>query len=714
MTRLEKLEQKIKELERKLCCKVQFFDTYADFPTEGSTGVLYIDEETGDIYIWDGDEYVSVNYEEKICLNTATPDFEPLDYKNPTTTEVETWSIANLTANQRKNGTQLVYFVDDYVPPQDNINIGFDLSDEVIVTSFIVNGDELIITPITIRDISVNFVYTGQLKVLFDAWLLLNPGIQATFDDTDLENTEQIPITDIVGNLTINYNYTYAGGPQGPTELTSLILDTIPGFGGNCEQPDFIWTLNSGGVITLSDKEIYTSKTIYVDADSGSDVTGLRGYPNFPFETFTNALLEYQDNDWIKYNNNDQSISGTSILPSATTHYYDFGNGVTTVNGSGIFIGSGFTPVNVKHTFIKSDGTINTGAKTISSNRNGSFTLKANKIISSGYVLATKHNVVIDVNEWTTTSLGVAGFHSGNNTTNYTSIKNITITNSYIGSYAAGIIQVEAALESSNNAAYYVNIGNVVMNTEMGHLISVSASSQIINDALVDFNVGTVKQVSATYDPTVHTTYQYCLFTTNTGAGTINNSNFTYKFNNIESDLSLFKFRANSTFNGCNTLLDGNSIINKGHLFHVNPPSTTTLNNSKIIVKGNHTVVNNAISGIQISGLTLNSGSIVIFDCNYSGVSNISLSGLVIDATSKIVFRGIWNLGSGYFDLSGVTGAGADNVYFENCTIITSGTNCIDAGSAKNIKVINTYSNKIESANITTLIEPIVVNAIIN
>ena len=57
MTRIEQLEQKVKRLEQKICCKTQFFDTVDDLPTEGSTGVIYVTED-GNIYVWNGVEYV--------------------------------------------------------------------------------------------------------------------------------------------------------------------------------------------------------------------------------------------------------------------------------------------------------------------------------------------------------------------------------------------------------------------------------------------------------------------------------------------------------------------------------------------------------------------------------------------------------------------------------------------------------------------------------
>ena len=57
MTRIEQLEQKVKRLEQKICCKTQFFDTVDDLPAEGSTGVIYVTDD-GNIYVWNGSEYV--------------------------------------------------------------------------------------------------------------------------------------------------------------------------------------------------------------------------------------------------------------------------------------------------------------------------------------------------------------------------------------------------------------------------------------------------------------------------------------------------------------------------------------------------------------------------------------------------------------------------------------------------------------------------------
>lgn len=59
-TRLEKIESELKKLKNKVNCSTQFFDNFSEFPPVGSSCVLYVDRETGAIYIWDGDSYITV------------------------------------------------------------------------------------------------------------------------------------------------------------------------------------------------------------------------------------------------------------------------------------------------------------------------------------------------------------------------------------------------------------------------------------------------------------------------------------------------------------------------------------------------------------------------------------------------------------------------------------------------------------------------------
>lgn len=52
------IEKKLKDLERTVRCKTRFYDTFEDFPETGAECALFVDESTGDIYIWNGTEYV--------------------------------------------------------------------------------------------------------------------------------------------------------------------------------------------------------------------------------------------------------------------------------------------------------------------------------------------------------------------------------------------------------------------------------------------------------------------------------------------------------------------------------------------------------------------------------------------------------------------------------------------------------------------------------
>lgn len=61
MTRLEQIEKELKKLTNKVNCGVQFFDTFSNFPEEGRQCALYVDKSTGDIYVWNGTEYIINN-----------------------------------------------------------------------------------------------------------------------------------------------------------------------------------------------------------------------------------------------------------------------------------------------------------------------------------------------------------------------------------------------------------------------------------------------------------------------------------------------------------------------------------------------------------------------------------------------------------------------------------------------------------------------------
>ena len=43
----------------KCCDKTRFYDTFDDFPETGIVSRLYVDRETGIIYVWDGTKYIT-------------------------------------------------------------------------------------------------------------------------------------------------------------------------------------------------------------------------------------------------------------------------------------------------------------------------------------------------------------------------------------------------------------------------------------------------------------------------------------------------------------------------------------------------------------------------------------------------------------------------------------------------------------------------------
>ena len=293
--RIDKLENKVRRLECQTCSSPLFYDTFEDFPTEGRNGFLYVDKETGGIYIWNG-EYITL-YEEKICLNET--EFVPTDVNNPTTEEVKIWTDANLSEVQKNNGTVLTYYVGNLTtPPQQDINLYFPTDATLYLTGLVVNGDDLNPTGIPIAIVEeVDCIVSDEIPNLLSDYFDEN-NISCDITNNICVDGELV-LTNIVGNVTINMTLLYDGELQ-ESEYEFLETElTVIGDGGDCDHPDFVWTLNDSGKITLDYKRTFNTKTVYVDAGSGSDVTGKRGYRNFPFKTLNTALAAIQDGDTL-------------------------------------------------------------------------------------------------------------------------------------------------------------------------------------------------------------------------------------------------------------------------------------------------------------------------------------------------------------------------------------------------------------------------------
>lgn len=576
-------------------------------------GVIIVTNSCGKLHLhWDGtnlifDGFQKIEewYEQRICLNTAAVAFTPADLNNPLVSEVDAWAIANLTLQQRENGTKLVYFV------------------------------------------------TGD--------------------------------------------------------------------GGSCDVPDYEWTLNKGSqLVTLSNKEEKTNAITYVDNIKGSDIIGKKQYPNFPFKTFNSAAATLVDGDWVQYWNTDESISGMNILPTLTKYNFDFGKGDITINAWGnAFIGPGnFTDILRKDINIKNSG-IFTSNKTLQWARNGEVNVDFNKWVISTSAFSSKDNVNIKVNDLTSAIYYPLGFFSPSNKNVNVDIKNVTVNSSQIGGYVGGLMSMEVAssiIEDTENNFFNVKLGNVKFNSSYGCVFFMySYGGASIKNSLINLDINNFNQYSIyTGYPNTESSSRGLLKVFAGINPKLDNIKLSLNVKNQDSDISVLAERNSGVaiVDNCDILININrSVVRKLPSFQF--MNSIVFNNTKEIIKGNYTNLSTRPI-IDIINLELTNNSIVEFDGTFKANTNVSLTGLTIDATSKIVFKGRYELGNGFFDISGVTGAGADNVYFEDCTIVTNNTECIVSGTAKNVKILDVRSNKPTSANVTELVSSIIVNSVIN
>jgi len=57
----------------KCCDKTRFYDSRDDFPETGLVSRLYVDRETGIVYVWDGSEYITAPSEPKYTSESLLP-----------------------------------------------------------------------------------------------------------------------------------------------------------------------------------------------------------------------------------------------------------------------------------------------------------------------------------------------------------------------------------------------------------------------------------------------------------------------------------------------------------------------------------------------------------------------------------------------------------------------------------------------------------------
>jgi len=458
----------------------------------------------------------------------------------------------------------------------------------------------------------------------------------------------------------------------------------------------------------LSYKENNTSKIVYIDAESGSDVTGLRGYPNFPFKTVDAGVAVLQSGDKLVIGEGD--YTWTNSLPILADISIEAKGNVTK---TGALLNNSIDTTDKKITFKADDITSNLTLGSVL-NADIDYDIK-NLIIASNWSIYPGANGNIKIRNLTKTTSGHLFYLQGFEDNLNIDINNYNFTSATVNGYSLHILNYEQgttfdALDKTNGKVT-LNIDNYTANAYLSGLLSFyDTTSKAISNSKWNINVKNLYQRSWS----ASTTNYYGLVYADQLNTNYTNNSFILNLSNVDIDYPVFFKRR--VIAGSDFTFNIDSLkVNYSSLFMT---SSTGVGNAIL----NSNIIYNVKKGIvytifdfnaaHTSSITLTNSTIII---NGDITTNTDvLPRFILDATSKIIFRGRFNLGDKKFDLSNITGAGSDNVYFENCTIVTTGTNCIDAGSAKNIKVINTYSNKVASANITSLIEPIVVDVVIN
>lgn len=184
--------------------------------------------------------------ERSINLNNVTPAFTPNDILQPTTTEVESWVNANLTGNDKVNGTLITW----YIPTNYSFNSSaiLELTNSGttgFINSFKVNGVNILSNPI---DISVTN-YWLNLITIFDNYI---SGIGKTgtmADEGDPVSNYYFPINNLnfVCYLEIDYVFDSVTG----TDTGNNILAIYPSI-GDIKNPTHIWILDLEGIRKVS------------------------------------------------------------------------------------------------------------------------------------------------------------------------------------------------------------------------------------------------------------------------------------------------------------------------------------------------------------------------------------------------------------------------------------------------------------------------------
>ena len=228
----------------------------------GDTKIVKFNDGTVVNYTWNGSawvvDFVEQWYEQRVCLNTATPAFIPADPNNPTIAEVEAWKNANLSLLDQQNGTILTYY--DPTPIYsiqptltiNNPNSGVSVY-SYRITSCIINSTELLTAPIDVQ-IANSYVYIGQIGTLIRNYFTSN-SIIGQVDDGAFGEYNDVLIYGVQGStLTISMTTEYSLDATPTTFVTSTVSGTTTAVLApqvyNCDTPLFTFILNKDNTVS--------------------------------------------------------------------------------------------------------------------------------------------------------------------------------------------------------------------------------------------------------------------------------------------------------------------------------------------------------------------------------------------------------------------------------------------------------------------------------
>jgi hypothetical protein len=652
-------------------------------------GGVEVDRDTIDYQLW---------YEKRICLNTATPSF-----------------ITTVVTGQTDVG---LYFNYDGNP--------FD------ITSFKINGNELLTSTINVYDAGSNYIYTNQLVSLFSTWMTTN-GYSGTIDD-DIDGNGGVLFNSLSGGVLTFEIITDEGGaintysgisnlittpipadPNNPTiaeveawknanlslldqQNGTILTYFVPGDGGSCDVPDYTWTLNKGSeLITLDNKREYNGRVHYI-ADKGNDAQALVGYSHNPYKDFYTTLsnANFLNGD-VAHVRKGNFISTTeipvinkdikvyleegSIIESTGGHFlgvnnltYVYNSAETSnisVQGSGEII---HRPTSLTRMFFlpyNSDLNVKLKKLTLSAGSNQAWGISLTNrkaIVNIDEVIANNNKIVCGFDSWTTLP------NSELPSVRDVFIKTIKVTNQ---TSRANIIRIQPST-MADNSIDNIHVDNIYFdNTNI-----LSGTLYFQSNMISDINNYVV---NATFDNIVNNRLPLPAYTDYNiisaigselalGGGGTN----AFKYNNLSMNLLV------------NNVVSNASIVALSYMRYNN-------SNIKITVKNGVSTTVPFYIGVP----TLENNTTINLNMNLEAkTSPVGIFAYTsIDYTSKIKITGTYKtLHPGVATFQIASGSISDALILENCSLINDGTvPNITTNSTTPITIIckNVYMNSL-------------------